>query len=87
MELWTTEIEASFEAYVESLIEVIENADRSDSLGNCCPGLMMPVARKSVEPRAGCSVGGSRRPVVPTGGGAVQRRRDQLSNQMGSSAP
>ena len=43
---------AAFEAYVEALIEVIGHADRAEPLGDYCLGLMMPVARKSVEPLA-----------------------------------
>ena len=43
---------ASFESYVEALIEVIRHADRAEPLRDYCLGLMMPVARKSVEPLA-----------------------------------
>ena len=43
---------ASFEAIVEALIEVIGHADRAEPLQDYCLGLMMPVARKSVEPLA-----------------------------------
>jgi SRSO17 transposase len=41
---------AAFEAYVEALIGVIGHADRAEPLQDYCLGLMMPVARKSVEP-------------------------------------
>ena len=41
-----------FDAYVESLIGVIGHADRAEPLRDYCMGLMMPVARKSVEPLA-----------------------------------
>ena len=43
---------AAFEAYVEGLIGVIGHADRAEPLRDYCLGLMMPVARKSVEPLA-----------------------------------
>ena len=42
----------SFDAYVEALIEVIGHADRAEPLRDYCLGLMMPLARKSVEPLA-----------------------------------
>ena len=42
----------AFDGYVEALIEVIGHADRADPLRDYCTGLMMPVARKSVEPLA-----------------------------------
>lgn len=41
-----------FDAYVEALIGVIGHADRAEPLRDYCLGLMMPVARKSVEPLA-----------------------------------
>lgn len=42
----------SFDGYVEALAEVIGHADRAEPLRDYCIGLMMPVARKSVEPLA-----------------------------------
>lgn len=42
----------AFEVYVKTLTEVIGHADRSEPLRDYCTGLMMPVARKSVEPLA-----------------------------------
>lgn len=44
--------EARFDAYVDALTEVIGHADRAEPLRDYCLGLMMPVARKSVEPLA-----------------------------------
>lgn len=41
-----------FEAYIDALIGVIGHADRAAPLRDYCLGLMMPVARKSVEPLA-----------------------------------
>jgi SRSO17 transposase len=43
---------AAFEGYVEALVGVIGHADRAEPLRDYCLGLMMPVARKSVEPLA-----------------------------------
>lgn len=43
---------AAFDAYVEALVEVIGHADRAEPLRDYCTGLMLPVARKSVEPLA-----------------------------------
>jgi len=43
---------ARFDAYLERLVGVIGHADRADPLRDYCTGLMMPVARKSVEPLA-----------------------------------
>ncbi|MDP8917827.1 MAG: IS701 family transposase [Pseudomonadota bacterium] len=40
---------AAFEAYVEALVGVLGHADRAEPLRDYCLGLMMPVARKSVE--------------------------------------
>jgi SRSO17 transposase len=49
----TNEREAdAFDQYVEALTEVIGHADRAEPLRDYCTGLMMPVARKSVEPLA-----------------------------------
>lgn len=49
----THDSEASaFDGYVEALTEVIGHADRAEPLRDYCTGLMMPVARKSVEPLA-----------------------------------
>lgn len=44
--------EQRFEGYVEALIEVIGHADRAGPLRDYCTGLLLPVARKSVEPLA-----------------------------------
>lgn len=41
---------SALDGYVEALTEVIGHADRAESLRDYCIGLMMPVARKSVEP-------------------------------------
>jgi SRSO17 transposase len=43
---------AAFEGYVDALVGVIGHADRAEPLRDYCLGLMMPVARKSVEPLA-----------------------------------
>ena len=52
MDIWTDESEAAFDAYVESLTEVIGHADRAEPLKDYCLGLLMPLERKSVEPLA-----------------------------------
>src|SRR5215210_4421645 len=44
--------EARFAAYVAALVEVIGHADRATPLRDYCTGLLMPAARKSVEPIA-----------------------------------
>ena len=44
--------EAAFADYVDSLVDVIGHADRAEPLGDYCLGLMLPVARKSVDPLA-----------------------------------
>ena len=41
-----------FSAYVDGLTSVIGHADRAKPLRDYCTGLMMPCARKSVEPMA-----------------------------------
>jgi len=41
-----------FDGYMDALIEVIGHADRAEPLRDYCLGLMMPLARKSVEPLA-----------------------------------
>ncbi len=46
------ESEARFEAYVEALVGVIGHADRVEPLHDYCAGLLLPIARKSVEPLA-----------------------------------
>lgn len=49
---WTAESESAFEAYVDSLVDVIGHADRAVPLQDYCLGLLLPVERKSVEPLA-----------------------------------
>ena len=44
--------EARFAAYVAALVDVIGHADRATPLRDYCTGLLMPAARKSVEPMA-----------------------------------
>src|SRR3954463_16674707 len=44
--------EARFGVYVEALTGVIGHADRATPLRHYCTGLLMPAARKSVEPIA-----------------------------------
>ena len=44
--------EARFSAYVEALGQVLGHADRQEPMRDYCLGLMMPLARKSVEPLA-----------------------------------
>ena len=44
--------EARFAAYVEALGEVLGHADRQEPMRDYCLGLLMPLARKSVEPLA-----------------------------------
>src|ERR1044072_6053811 len=46
------ESESRFTDYVEGLVEVIGHADRAGPLRDYCLGLLMPSARKSVEPLA-----------------------------------
>jgi SRSO17 transposase len=46
------ESESRFTGYVEGLVEVIGHADRAGPLRDYCLGLLMPSARKSVEPLA-----------------------------------
>jgi len=46
---------AGFEHYLEHLCEVLGHVDRSAGLKDYCRGLMLPIARKSVEPLAACS--------------------------------
>lgn len=48
-------IEQRFEAYVEALVGVIGHADQASPLRDYCRGLLLPVARKSVEPLAAAS--------------------------------
>lgn len=43
--------EARFAAYVEALGRVIGHADRQEPMRDYCLGLLMPIARKRVEPR------------------------------------
>src|SRR5258708_34097758 len=44
--------EARFAAYVEALGSVLGHADRQQPMHDYCLGLLMPIARKSVEPMA-----------------------------------
>ena len=44
--------EARFAAYVEALGAALGHADRREPMHDYCLGLMMPLARKSVEPLA-----------------------------------
>src|SRR4029453_12264155 len=44
--------EVRFAAYVAALVDVIGHADRATPLRDYCTGLLMPAARKSVEPIA-----------------------------------
>src|SRR3982751_2784765 len=44
--------EVRFAAYVAALVDVIGHADRATPLRDYCTGLLMPAARKSVEPMA-----------------------------------
>ena len=50
---WVTRRE--FERYLEHLCEVLGRSDRSTGLKDYCRGLMLPIARKSVEPLAACA--------------------------------
>lgn len=52
------ESEKRFGAYVASLIEVIGHADRAEPLEDYCSALLLPLARKSVEPLAAASAPG-----------------------------
>lgn len=52
MESRQASLERAFEGYMDALVEVIGHADRAEPLRDYCTGLMMPVARKSVEPLA-----------------------------------
>jgi len=44
--------EARFPAYVEAPGAVLDHADRLEPMPDYCLGLLMPIARKSVEPMA-----------------------------------
>jgi SRSO17 transposase len=44
--------EVRFQAYIEALCAVIGHADRMDPLRGYCTGLLLPGARKSIEPMA-----------------------------------
>ena len=44
--------EARFATYVEALGAVLGHADRREPMRDYCLGLLMPIARKSVEPMA-----------------------------------
>src|SRR5882672_8361417 len=50
--------EARFAAYVEQLGTALGHADRQDPLRDYCLGLLMPIARKSVEPMAAVTAPG-----------------------------
>jgi len=50
--------ESRFAAYVEGLVRVIGHADRAAPLRDYCLGLVMPGARKSVEPMAAVTAPG-----------------------------
>jgi SRSO17 transposase len=45
-------VKRDFAAYVEGLGQVLGHADRQEPMRDYCLGLMMPIARKSVEPMA-----------------------------------
>ena len=51
-------VERRFRHYVEGLVSVIGHADRAGPLRDYCTGLVMPVARKSVEPMAAITAPG-----------------------------
>jgi SRSO17 transposase len=51
-------VESRFRHYVEGLVSVIGHADRAGPLRDYCTGLVMPVARKSVEPMAAITAPG-----------------------------
>src|SRR6202049_2932752 len=51
-------IESRFTHYVEGLVSVIGHADRAGPLRDYCRGLVMPGARKSVEPMAAITAPG-----------------------------
>jgi SRSO17 transposase len=46
---------AELERYLDNLCEVLGRVDRGTGLKDYCRGLMLPIARKSVEPLAACS--------------------------------
>lgn len=52
MDSWRDRSGSAFDAYVESLREVIGHADRAEPLRDYCLGLLLPLKRKSVEPLA-----------------------------------
>ncbi len=45
-------METRFETYLEHLCSALGHADRREGLRGYCRGLMLPLARKSVEPLA-----------------------------------
>jgi SRSO17 transposase len=51
-------IDSRFRHYVDGLVSVIGHADRAGPLRDYCTGLVMPVARKSVEPMAAITAPG-----------------------------
>jgi len=51
-------IQSRFTRYVDGLVSVIGHADRAGPLRDYCTGLVMPVARKSVEPMAAITAPG-----------------------------
>jgi SRSO17 transposase len=52
MDLQAPSGEARFSAYIDGLVSVIGHAGRTKPLRDYCTGLLMPCARKSVEPMA-----------------------------------
>jgi len=52
MDIWRDRSGSAFDAYVESLREVMGHADRAEPLRDYCLGLLLPLKRKSVEPLA-----------------------------------
>jgi len=51
-------VESRFRQYVDGLVSVIGHADRAGPLRDYCTGLVMPIARKSVEPMAAITAPG-----------------------------
>src|SRR5713101_10018199 len=55
---WSGSVEARFEAYAEVLSQSLGHADRRAPMRDYCLGLLMPIARKSVEPMAAVTAPG-----------------------------